>query len=502
MFNWQHVDIDRLNPAGPGNLAVGSHARHAPIGVNIGRTSTSTGFELSTASDRLRLREQATRCRIRTRAGVVSGHDVRPRPHLLRRRQPHHGAAGFPAAITPIPTCATHAASLRAARRHARRAARGDARAGQAPQPPAQVAELIALGDELIAGPKGYRRWAPSTPTSAPRRSTCSGFHRQLVFATFSAGVAFSTERADRGALRGRPRAQPRDGRVLRATIARLLGVGAAAARRSRSWPSPNSSTSLELGLQRGLGAAPPVRRPLARPRRPRSVLGARSPRPACRSCCTSAAQPLQIDAKAWMNTGRAVPTDWLGGGENVRGKDMTILHHPPRRSSACWCSTACSSVIRALRGGVIELGAGWVPSMLTRLDWVAEIWSKSRPELQRSRASRRSRSSSRWRSRRTSFEDVGDLIRQSDSRPVSVLQRLSAHRRRPRSARALRGVARGPATTLRRRISTPKTSRGCSASPSPFLLRASPARLSDPVNSGRCGWNRGRAPVASESGE
>src|SRR6185312_8685634 len=30
----------------------------------------------------------------------------------------------------------------------------------------------------------------------------------------------------------------------------------------------------------------------------------------------------------AWMNTGRPVPTDWLGGGENVRGKDMTSLHH------------------------------------------------------------------------------------------------------------------------------------------------------------------------------
>ena len=36
----------------------------------------------------------------------------------------------------------------------------------------------------------------------------------------------------------------------------------------------------------------------------------------------------------------------------------------------------------RALRGGVIELGAGWVPQMVKRLDWIAEIWSKSDPNL------------------------------------------------------------------------------------------------------------------------
>ena len=36
---------------------------------------------------------------------------------------------------------------------------------------------------------------------------------------------------------------------------------------------------------------------------------------------------PIQV-ADAWMNTGRPVPQDWLGGGENVRGKDMLAMHH------------------------------------------------------------------------------------------------------------------------------------------------------------------------------
>ena len=34
------------------------------------------------------------------------------------------------------------------------------------------------------------------------------------------------------------------------------------------------------------------------------------------------------------------------------------------------------------LRVGVIELGAGWVPAMLRRLDQIANIWRRSEPEL------------------------------------------------------------------------------------------------------------------------
>jgi uncharacterized protein len=93
------------------------------------------------------------------------------------------------------------------------------------------------------------------------------------------------------------------------------------------------------------------------------------------------AGAPLQIDA-AWMNTGRPVPTDWLGTGENVRGKDMTSLHQPAETFVGALVLDGVFERHRALRGGVIELGAGWVPQMIKRLDWIAEIWSKSDPQL------------------------------------------------------------------------------------------------------------------------
>jgi hypothetical protein len=71
----------------------------------------------------------------------------------------------------------------------------------------------------------------------------------------------------------------------------------------------------------------------------------------------------------------------------------------------------------RNLRGGVIELGAGYVPSLCNRLDWIAEIWRKSEPEI-----AALTRKPSEQLIEHVAFtpyvyEDVGALIRQSDSR-------------------------------------------------------------------------------------
>ncbi len=87
------------------------------------------------------------------------------------------------------------------------------------------------------------------------------------------------------------------------------------------------------------------------------------------------------------------------------------------------------------LRGGVIELGAGWVPSMLTRLDWTVDIWKKSEPEL-----AAQSRKPSQQIIDQLAFtpfvyENVGELIRQSDERlttcsPATIPTRRAAARR------------------------------------------------------------------------
>ncbi len=58
------------------------------------------------------------------------------------------------------------------------------------------VEKLVALGDGLIAGPKGY---AALGAFNGPERSTALdmlGFRKQVVFASFSPGVAFSLHRS------------------------------------------------------------------------------------------------------------------------------------------------------------------------------------------------------------------------------------------------------------------------------------------------------------------
>ncbi len=66
------------------------------------------------------------------------------------------------------------------------------------------------------------------------------------------------------------------------------------------------------------------------------------------------------------------------------------------------------------LRGGAIELGAGWVPSFLKRLDWSAEIWRKSEPELQKLERKPSEQITAQLAFTPYPYEHVGELIRQS----------------------------------------------------------------------------------------
>src|SRR5260221_8158269 len=61
--------------------------------------------------------------------------------------------------------------------------------------PPERVAELVALGDTLIAGPKGYAALGAFNSGERTQALDLLGFAKQLVFATFSAGPAFSEDR-------------------------------------------------------------------------------------------------------------------------------------------------------------------------------------------------------------------------------------------------------------------------------------------------------------------
>jgi uncharacterized protein len=81
-------------------------------------------------------------------------------------------------------------------------------------------------------------------------------------------------------------------------------------------------------------------------------------------------------------NNGLAPVTDFIGGGENVRSKDYMALHHPAELFVACMAMDGVFERFPRLHGGAIELGALWVPSLLTRLDLATNNFRKTEPQL------------------------------------------------------------------------------------------------------------------------
>ena len=123
---------------------------------------------------------------------------------------------------------------------------------------------------------------------------------------------------------------------------------------------------------------------------------------------------PLQL-AKAWMNNGRAPTKDWMGGGENLRTKDIALLHEGPEQFLTMLVLDGVLERHPALRGASVELGAGWVPELLRRLDWVVKIWSRTDANLQGWSRTPSQQITQQLAFTPFVFEPVGDLIDQSN---------------------------------------------------------------------------------------
>jgi predicted TIM-barrel fold metal-dependent hydrolase len=118
---------------------------------------------------------------------------------------------------------------------------------------------------------------------------------------------------------------------------------------------------------------------------------------------------------KAWINNGRPPVKDWMGGGENLRTKDMAVLHQGPETFLSMMLIDGVFERFPKLRGGCIELGAGWVPAMLVRLDWTVKIWSKTDASLARFTRKPSEQLTQQMAFTPFVFEDVGALIDQSN---------------------------------------------------------------------------------------
>lgn len=237
------------------------------------------------------------------------------------------------------------------------------------------VESQVALGDQLIAESKEIQALGAFDRDDRSVAMDMLGFKKQLVFATHSVVTPFSASAKLPNDLRyGATRAHNRAMRDFVANDERLMGVAVI----------PLNDPELMLAevdfvIEAGLEAVWVPHHP-AGERSPGHVdlwpFWERLADAGLPFLLHVGGAPLQLDP-VWSHTGRAPVRDWMGGGENVRSKDMAVMHQGPETFLSVMVMDGIFERFPKLRGASVELGAGWVPAMLERLDWVVRSWSR-----------------------------------------------------------------------------------------------------------------------------
>ncbi len=265
----------------------------------------------------------------------------------------------------------------------------------------AHVAELLSLGDRLIETSKEIQALGAFDGRERGQALDLLGFKRQLVFATHSVYMPFWPSAKIVPRLRyGGARAHNRHMAEFCAHDPRLMGVAIVPLEEPQL-----ALEELDFAIKAGLKAVWV----------PHHTCGGRSPGHVefDRFWATLAeggipfalhvgGSPLQL-AREWMNNGRPAERDWMGGGENLRTKDAAVLHQGPETFISMMLIDGVFERFPRLKGACVELGAGWVPALLERLDWVVRNWSKVDKSIAKFRRTpSRTAKRSRWRSRRS----------------------------------------------------------------------------------------------------
>jgi uncharacterized protein len=275
------------------------------------------------------------------------------------------------------------------------------------------VAEMIAWGDSLIERSKEIQALGAFDGRERSKAIDLLGFKKQLVFATHSVAMPFSASaKIDPKIRYGAARAHNRHMADFCAHDSRLMGVLVT------PLEEPDLALAeLEFALKNGAKAIWVAHR-AAGGRSPGHVdydpFWARLVEADTPFVLHVGGSPLQLD-KAWTNNGRPPTKDWMGGGENLRTKDAAIMHQAPETFLSMMLIDGVFERFPKLRGACVELGAGWVPAMLVRLDWVAKIWGRTDSSVASFTRKPSEQLTQQMAFTPFVFEDVGALIDQSN---------------------------------------------------------------------------------------
>ncbi|MEO5842118.1 MAG: amidohydrolase family protein [Acidimicrobiales bacterium] len=237
--------------------------------------------------------------------------------------------------------------------------------------------QIAVLEQNVIGGPKAYEALGAFDPSERAYALDLLGFHAQLVFGSFA--LASFLHHDDLKVRYGGCRAFNRAIAEFCAVDDRLLAVAVV------SLADPVAALrEIDVALELGCAAVWV----------PAEPCGGRSPGhdeldPVWARLADAkvpfmlhvGAQPIEIRAE-YMNTGRPPAPGWAGGGEALRLKDFPLLHQSSEEFLSVLVLDGVLERHKGLRGGVIELGATWVPGMLRRLDHAVDNLAKFAPDV------------------------------------------------------------------------------------------------------------------------
>jgi predicted TIM-barrel fold metal-dependent hydrolase len=252
------------------------------------------------------------------------------------------------------------------------RAAIGKAEARR--QDPEATRELLA--QPIISGPKGWGAYGAMDPVERSHALDLLGFEYQLVFPTFAIGQ-FAASNDPEVLYAGTDMLNRRMADFCRADH-RLLPVGYVPLR-----DPDRSADAVEAAVADGIRAFWVSSEPVQD----------RSPSHLVHDPVWAAMERHHVPVILHIGSGRGLDSrfhnaghpkvkDWLGGGENLRGKDFPAIAHSAQNFLTAMIYDQVFERFPRLMCGIIEHGATWVPGFLRTLDQGHVAFRKSEPLL------------------------------------------------------------------------------------------------------------------------
>jgi uncharacterized protein len=270
------------------------------------------------------------------------------------------------------------------------------------------VATAKLLEQPIISGPKGWLAYGAIAAEERSKALDLLGFERQLIFPTFAL-TQFAGSDDDDVLYAGTSALNRGMGRFC-ANDPRMLAVGWLPLR-----DPARALSAIESGIAAGIAAFWISSEP-AGERAPAHV----DHEPIWERLA-AANKPIVLHVgggrllpSGYHNNGRPRPSDWLGGGENLRAKDWPATAHSPQNFLTSLVLDGVFARHERLRCGVIELGGTWMPGYMRVLDQAGLNFRKSEPLLQELALKPSEYLRRQVRVSLFAFEDAGWLIQQA----------------------------------------------------------------------------------------